>query len=144
MLQRVALLGGARGKIVVPAGGGVDLLDQADQHPLIFPPHTLQRNQVEAGKEADEHVVHAAVGQLGIVEPAKLVGGDADRGTKRPCRQIARRSSAGSRRAGLGNDLPTGFAVLLLRLNLVVQEEIDSTNHRGNHEHDEQLLRHGH
>ncbi len=137
MLQRVALLGRAGGEVVAPAAGGVDLLDQANQHALVLPPHALKGDQLEPGKEADQHVAHPAIGQLVLVQPAELKGGDADAWTNWPCRRIGRRSPHGDRRDAFGHDLPVGrFAVLILRLNLVVEKEVSSAEHGGNHEHD--------
>ena len=123
VLQGVALLGGASGKVVVPAAGRVDLLDQADQHALILSPHALHGHQLETRKQMDQHVAHAAVGQLGLVEPAELEGGDADGRRQVFGRRLGRRRS-GRGRAALGHDLPIGcFAVLVVRSESRSSEE---------------------
>ena len=47
MLQRVALLGGARGKVIAPAGNRVELLDQSHQHALILTANALQGGKLK-------------------------------------------------------------------------------------------------
>ena len=93
VLQRVALLGRTGGEVVGSAAGGVDLIDQMNQHALVLAAHALHGHQIELREEARQHVGHLGAGQLGLVEAAELERGDADgrarRGRRRVCHSPA-------------------------------------------------------
>ena len=112
--------------------GGVDLVDQPDQHALVGRPNVLDGHDVESRNQVHQHVADVAIGQLAVVEPVGVEGGDADgralRGVGLPAGL-----STGRRRSGTApGDDPDRFDPLLglLDLDFVVQVEVDAAADR--------------
>ena len=82
MIEAVAVGGRAAGEVIGSAGG-VDLLDQPHQQAAAFGMDALQGDHVEVRQHANQNIAHLMAGQLGIVQPFHVEGGDADKGTSR-------------------------------------------------------------